>query len=93
MTNADKYLKDGVDGIAPLLNEFRNIGAIDSGREYRIDQLLRAEVKPTLSEDEKVILRNIEICTYIGRNDNGELYVGKRNENKKDKNLWYELHS
>lgn len=31
MTKADLYLKDGVDGIAPLLSEFRNIGAIDSG--------------------------------------------------------------
>lgn len=59
MTNAEKYLKDGEDGIRPLLDKCREIGAIDSGREYRIDQMLREEVKPTLTEDERVILRNI----------------------------------
>ena len=59
MTNAEKFLKDGVSGIKPLLDKCREIGAIDSGREYRIDQMLREQAKPTLTEDERVILRNI----------------------------------
>lgn len=59
MTNAEKYLKDGVDGIRPLLDKCREIGAIDSGREFRIDQMLRDQATPTLTEDERVILRNI----------------------------------
>lgn len=59
MTNAEKFLKDGVDAIKPFLDKCREIGAIDSGREFRIDQMLREQVKPTLTEDERVILRNI----------------------------------
>lgn len=70
MTNAEKYLKDGIDSIRPLLDKCREIGAIDSGREYRIEQMLKEQVKPTLSEDERVILRNIDKkYKYIGRTD------------------------
>ena len=85
MTNAEKYLKDGVNGIRPLLDKCREIGAIDSGREYRIDQMLREQVKPTLTEDERVILRNInaDFIDTISRNSFEELilhYAGTDNE-------------
>lgn len=79
MTNAEKYLKDGVSGIKPLLDKCREIGAIDSGREYRIDQMLREQAKPTLTEDERVILRNIQKGLFregfISRTAGNELFV------------------
>ena len=77
MTNAEKYLKDGEDGIKPLLDKCREIGAIDSGREYRIYQMLREEVKPTLTEDERVILRNIKNVRSIKRDNEGDLVIYK----------------
>lgn len=36
---------------------------------------MNEEIK--LTEDEKILLRNIEICTRIGRNDSNDLYVWK----------------
>lgn len=85
MTNADKYLRDGVSGIRPLLDKCREIGAIDSGREYRIDQMLRERAKPTLTEDERVILRNIKsIHNVIGRNRDGNIQLMCKEPRVKD---------
>lgn len=75
MTNAEKFLKDGVDGIRPLLDKCREIGAIDSGREYRIEQMLKEQDKPTLTEDERIILRNIKGYTTIIRNAENNIQV------------------
>ena len=81
MTNSEKYLKDGVNtgnfmfaldssGIIKERNESLIIYA--SELQYFLNQ----PAKPTLTEDEKVILRNIDIEHYqrIGRVKKG-LYV------------------
>ena len=79
-TNADKYLKDGVDlkEIANGINE----AYLDSyDEEDLVDCVFRwfsQEVKPSLTKDEKVILRNIvKKYELIGRDERLEL--GKYN--------------
>ena len=79
MTNKDKYLKDGVDvcdlirkiaNYKPKLETSDNVYAI-------IQEFFASEVKPTLTEDEKVILRNIkEPYKWIRRTSSGELQIG-----------------
>lgn len=79
MTNAEKYLK----GITPY--EFaREYGLYYYNYERgmygspadKIGRFLKAEVKPTLTEDERVILKNMENATHIKR-DNGIKYIDK----------------
>lgn len=53
MINADKYLKDGVD-INKMIDDYRKTGQ----KCPTVWKWLKKEVKPTLLEDEKVILRN-----------------------------------
>ena len=81
MTNADKYLKDGanVEELAEKLGD-------DLFTTYKIEEgvsllgitghikiFLKAEATPTLTEDERVILRNINnMCKTIYR----EKYTG-----------------
>ena len=86
MINADKYLKDGVENIESLIKDFFHfVGCIeDSNRYNNIYQFFLSEVKPTLSEDEKVILRNIECfkesystMDKIHRTKDGDLYITK----------------
>lgn len=69
MTNAEKYLKDGVD-IGQLAREITELNwSNDDCLEDNITMYFRQKVKPTLTEDEKVILRNIDTkYKYIGRN-------------------------
>ena len=62
MTNADKYLKDGVD-VGEFANEILEAYMKGSNNEsvfVTTTRFLKSEVKPTLTEDEKVILRNID---------------------------------
>jgi len=80
MTNANKYLKEGVDVrklAEELYNYLTNIeteGAITE----TIEHFFGASCKPTLSEDEKVILRNInDMYVIIRRDDGGELYFDR----------------
>lgn len=64
MTNAEKYLKDGVS-VEEVANEFEcfclalkeNYNVMTYKQE--MEQFLNCEIKSTLSEDERVILRNI----------------------------------
>lgn len=85
MTNKDKYLKDGVDveeficGLRDYLDSHND----NYDTSNLINNYLNKTVKPTLTEDEKVILRNLqqEIYKYIGRDDRGYLYIAKRNKN------------
>lgn len=80
MTNAEKYLKDGVD-VEELSNgivmfEVKEIGwQIAENEKDRIKRFFEQSLKPTLTEDEKVILRNIKPYTHIRRTDNGELRI------------------
>lgn len=54
MTNKDKYLKDGVD-VMQMLHDYNQTGQ----KCPSVWKWLEQSIKPTLTEDEKVILRNI----------------------------------
>lgn len=74
MTNADKYLKDGVSA-----EEFARIileDTIFNPTQEDIIAFLNKPCKPTLTEDERVILRNIDENEYqkIARQD-GALFL------------------
>ena len=59
MTNGDKYLKDGVD-VKQLSREMFNFLVDDDiPLKIHIELFFAQPIKPTLTEDEKVILRNI----------------------------------
>ena len=82
MTNAEKYLKDGVDSryFATALYKFILQGSNTSEENSilgYINTFLDLPVQPTLTEDERVILRNIDIKAFktIGRRKSGGLYV------------------
>lgn len=84
MTNADRYLKDGVD-VEELINDLykyndnrkcvtNEYAKIQSANFFR--DFLQQPIKPTLTEDEKVILRNIDKkIKYITRDKSGYLYI------------------
>ena len=80
MTNADKYLKDGVD-VEEFIDEIKHIKqVIDWKGEPAlfvcyIKDWLNTPLKPTLTEDEKVILMNIREYKWIGRDNDGDLYL------------------
>lgn len=83
MTNSEKYLKDGVDEKDFLCDyiDFKN----DSKLGFDIDSLglfLQAQATPTLTEDERVILRNLneQIWEKIGRDKYGTLSLKTRTE-------------
>lgn len=77
MTNAEKYLKDK-DNVS--VEEFsQKLGNYIKSREMNeptllINDFLNMKIKPTLTEDERVILRNIKPYTHIYR-DGGNLFV------------------
>lgn len=77
MTNAEKYLKDGVD----IENFTNSLCGFVENWELRngIKNFLKKEAKPTLTEDERVILRNIDKkYKYISRGKGDiELYLRK----------------
>jgi hypothetical protein len=88
LTNSEKYLKDGVDE-----DEFvKELHYFWGANEYDVCEGIRKflhtqakKPKPTLTEDEKVILRNInaDFIDTISRNSFGELilhYAGTDNE-------------
>ena len=78
MTNAEKFLKYEVDKkkfveeIIKINNDWR---MRDITLENVIIEWLQKPIKPTLSEDERVILRNIKPYTHIRRTDDGELRI------------------
>lgn len=87
MTNAEKFLKDGVD-----LEEFSKsimtwyFGNYAKANDYaRIKNWAEHKIE-TLTEDERVILRNIDKkYTHIGRRDGTpslELYIKSKNDFK-----------
>ena len=75
MTNAEKYLKDGIDlgELASELTEF--INESENLLEDDIVYFFRGRTKPTLTEDERVILRNIREYNKIGRDETNDLYI------------------
>ena len=60
MTNAEKYLKDGVK--EQLIKELSIYGG-------ELNEFFEEQAKPTLTEDERVILRNLDSYTKIGRTE------------------------
>lgn len=72
MTNAEKYLKNGVDikQMATEMVDFFDFPPYEGIGESNIEEFFGKEVKPTLTEDERVILRNIDKkYKRIGRTD------------------------
>lgn len=66
MTNSEKYLTVSTK---EFINAIIN-AQIDIGGLYSLEKWLDTEAKPTLTEDERVILRNIDKrYKYIGRTD------------------------
>ena len=92
MTNGDKYLKDGVD-VEEIVSAYRSWYIEDKmmlelerkilvEKENELRKFLNKEVKPMLTEDEKVILSHINTDIYakIGRYKNGEIIFRNVND-------------
>lgn len=77
-TNAEKYLKDGID-ISELASELTietYNAPVESNLEDIIVSFFNKQLTPTLTDDERVILRNIpKDYKTIGKCVNGVLYV------------------
>jgi len=84
MTNAQKYLKDGVSVEEFNKELFKNCattGMFNYLNTNAIIEWLNEQAKPTLTEDERVILRNIdEVYTEIDRTSNDYLEVSYKAE-------------
>jgi len=74
MTNVEKYLKDGVD-IEELYKDLKEECGNRAIYPESMKRFFKKLIKPTLTEDEKVILRNIENYKEIGRDNDGDLYL------------------
>jgi len=83
MTNAEKFLKDGVDKEKFCYELARHLNATVGNDEARtkefmaiVDYFLNCLCVPTITEDERVILRNIDPkYEFIGKNDKNFLYI------------------
>jgi len=81
MTNGEKYLKDGVDikQMALEMVDYFNFPPYEGIGESNIEEFFGKEVKPTLTKDERVILRNIQKGLFregfISRTAGNELFV------------------
>lgn len=85
MTNKDKFLKDDVD-VEELTSKLIEYAYKEKeGNLFKITKGFFAQkAKPTLTEDERVILSNIDtfIVERIGRNKESHLYLWIGKENK-----------
>ena len=79
MTNAEKFLKDGEcrqfltvfsRWYYSIIREIKNVDTV-------LAEFLAEKVQPILTEDERAILRNVELNRYnkIGRKLEGALYL------------------
>ena len=85
MTNADKYFKEGANIGIFVTQLVKRISHFDSCKYYSGDMaqeialFLNEQLTPTLTEDERVILRNIKNVGFndkIGRwKEDGKLYL------------------
>jgi len=86
MTNGEKYLKDGTDIKEFSRNMFNYLVNRDEPLKIKIENYLQEDIKPTLTEDERVILKNIDKkYTHIGRKDGTpsiELYIKSKDDFK-----------
>ena len=81
MTNADKFLKDGVS-IQEFINALRQNALAKEYQKYDsnilviVNNFLHSSLKPKVSSDELVILRNIgDGFKIIGKTGLGILYI------------------
>lgn len=83
ITNADKYLKNGAN-IEELAKEIDSYIDDTQDFKYYMTNFFNAPAKHILSDDERVILRNIDtfVVERIGRNKEGHLYLWIGEENK-----------
>ena len=99
MTNAEKWLKEGVDAI-DFVEEFNDFCAMQTNNQassVRLAQFLSRAIKPTLTEDERAILRNIDTMIFkkIGRDSNEDIYLlysVDRGEPPETEAFWYFNH-
>lgn len=94
MTNAEKYLKDGVSAeefVKAVWGNCYNIPEAEGDRNYKdcfmyganVERWLNEQAKPTLTEDERVILGNLnKEYIFIGKKDKF-LYI-KADKEKED---------
>lgn len=75
MTNGDKYLKDGVDSYK-LYEEFDNFCLREMVRHDKgsFKAFMGQSVKPTLTEDEKVILRSMPFLDKVIRDQSDDIW-------------------
>ena len=78
MTNAEKYLKDGTD-VRKLAEEFIAFARQQEDRnvEECMYKFFKTNATHTLTEDERVILRNIKNVRSIKRDNEGDLVIYK----------------
>ena len=82
MTNAEKYLKDNVsveelaDKLTKKIQSTEKYGFYDNFVNDILIKFFKAKDIPTLTEDERVILRNIDetVFTHIGRDTKSSIY-------------------
>lgn len=79
MTNAEKYLKEGVS-VEELIFDIINFEKCWNRKDFdkevkRMKKFFFTSLTPTLTEDERVILRNIKNFTTIIRNIEGNIQV------------------
>lgn len=77
MTNAEKYLKDGViyHELACEIALYMS-NSLKSGVVQNIDDFFKQQARPLLSKEEESILRGVndDLYTVIGRDKDGDLY-------------------
>lgn len=90
MTNAEKYLKDGETGnfVQAFSCWYYGITRELENADKMLVQFLKEQARPTLTEDERVILRNLneQIWEKIGRDKYGTLSLKTRT--KDDENFF-----
>ena len=83
MTNKDKFLRDGVsvEEVKTDFCRYLSINGYDTSTVgnvcFALEHFLEEPTKPTLTEDERVILRNIMFFTKIGK-DRTSIYVATK---------------
>ena len=87
MTNAEAYIGDE-DLIDQFIDEFNKFACKkDCDLEYhglkeRLVEFFKQERTPTLTDDERVILRNIKNNKAIGRDKDNCLYFGSKGDGR-----------
>lgn len=78
MTNAEKFLKDGVDikQMATEMVDYFNFPAYEGIGEGSIEEFFGKEAKPTLTEDERAFLSLLPFMfEKVGKDKLGCLYI------------------